>query len=131
VDDPEKPRFDQVLFFEAEELRDRFDRAYQARRKAHHSISLGRGLWLSLYGEDNGDVYHVGAGIGRAHSAVARLPLYEGPSASDAQPSPVSTTETATSSDDHFEPLTIAQAKIRLARTLGVEPGSIKILVEA
>jgi hypothetical protein len=32
-------------------------------------------------------------------------------------------------SDD--EPLTIAQAKARLARTLGVAPASIKITVEA
>ena len=36
---------------------------------------------------------------------------------------------TMVESDD--EPLTIAQAKARLARTLGVAPASIKITVEA
>jgi len=34
-------------------------------------------------------------------------------------------------SNDDAGPLTIAQAKTRLAQTLGVDPGSIKITVEA
>lgn len=33
--------------------------------------------------------------------------------------------------NDSFEPLTIAQAKTRLARTLGVPEASVKISIEA
>jgi hypothetical protein len=35
------------------------------------------------------------------------------------------------SDDDDDEPLTVAPAKTRLARTLGVDPSSIKTSVEA
>ena len=42
-----------------------------------------------------------------------------------------SATERASIGDANDGPLTIAEAKSRLARTLGVDPTSIKITVEA
>ena len=52
VDDPANPRFAQVHMIDADEMRDRFDRAYAARRAADHTIPLGRGVWVSLYHEE-------------------------------------------------------------------------------
>src|SRR5262245_30293778 len=49
VDDPDEPRFAQVHWIDAEEMRDRFDRAYAARMAAGHTIPLGRGVWVPLY----------------------------------------------------------------------------------
>lgn len=136
VDDARNPRFAQVHMFDADDLRQRFDRAYAARRAAGHTIPLGRGVWVSLYHDEATDpVGRVGAGIGLASPPIARVPLNavaatrtQAPGAPLAQP-PTWSAGAADDSDD--EPLTIAQAKTRLARSLGVDPSSIKITVEA
>jgi hypothetical protein len=131
VDDSAQPKFAQVHIFDAKELRDRFDRAYAARRKAGHSIPVGRGIWISLYLQESEDpVNRVGAGIGLEHPPVGLIPLDEQPASGGGRPPVTPPSATAGDSDD-FEPLTIPQAKERLARTLGVDPGSIKITVEA
>ena len=114
-------------------MRDRFDRAYAARRKADHSIPLGRGLWLSLYNEEATDpVTKIGAGAGLVHPPVARVPLGEAEMSSGGKP-PVASprSPSGASDDDSFEPLTIPQAKVRLARTLGVPESSVRITIEA
>lgn len=132
VDDPTSPKFALVHIFDATELRERFDRAYAARREAGHSLPVGRGVWVSLYHEESTDpVNRVGAGIGLLRKPVATVPL-DKEAAAGAQPARVPTaTAAAGEDDDSFEPLTIAQAKARLARTLGVDPGNVKITVEA
>lgn len=110
---------------EADEMRQRFDRAYAARIAADYSIPLGRGVWVSLYHtEANDPVTHVGAGAGLDHPPIARVPLEPDESASEV-------TITTKDGDNHDMPLTIAEAKRRLAVTLGVDPSSIKITVEA
>jgi len=125
VDDRHDPKFAQVHMIEADEVRQRFDRAYKARKARGYKIPLGRGVWLSLYHPDSTDpVTHVGGGIGLDHPPIARVPLE--PEASDFDAID-RTTETARG----HEPLTIAEAKRRLAITLGVDPSSIKITVEA
>jgi hypothetical protein len=125
VDDHDDPRFVQVHMIEADEMRQRFDRAYRARVKAGYKIPLGRGVWVSLYHPDETDpVTHVGGGAGLDHPPIARVPLDPEESDSDAI---VETKEV----DEGDRPLTIAEAKCRLAITLGVEPSSIKITVEA
>jgi hypothetical protein len=132
VDDPAEPKFAQVHMFEAKELRERFDRAYTARLEAGHSIPRGRGVWVSLYYEETSDpVNRVGAGIGIAHPPIAQVPLDQG-GVSDSRPPVIQpTSEPADGDAANFQPLTIQQAKVRLARSLGVDPGSIKITVEA
>lgn len=136
VDDARNPKFAQVHMFDAEDLRQRFDRAYAARRAAGHTIPIGRGVWVSLYHEEATDpAGRVGAGIGLASPPIAKISLKaveaKSTNAPDAPAAQPPTWSTASNDDDDDEPLTIAQAKTRLARTLGVDPSSIRITVEA
>jgi hypothetical protein len=125
VDSADDPKFGQVHMIEADEVRQRFDRAYAARIAAHYVIPLGRGVWLPLYHPDaNEPVTHAGGGMGLDHPAIARIPLE--PEESDRDFS--AKTKDLDSSD---RPLTIGEAKRRLAVTLGVDPSNIKITVEA
>ncbi|MHA6685347.1 hypothetical protein [Mesorhizobium sp. A556] len=127
VDDKETPRFARVHMIEADEMRARFDRHYAARKAANHSITLGRGIWLSLYEKESKDpVSLVGAGAGLDNPEIGRIPLDRietgGPEAEADE----------VIADDQQEegPLTIAEAKRRLALTFGVDPSAIKITVE-
>ena len=122
VDDRDNPQFAQVHMIEADEIRQRFDRAYAARIAAGYSIPLGRGVWVSLYHADASDpVTHVGGGAGLDHAPIARVPL---------EPHDLSVA-LEMKADNKDMPLTIAEAKRRLAITFGVDPSSIKITVEA
>jgi hypothetical protein len=127
VDDRDNPRFAHVHMIEGDEMRARFDRAYAARKKAGHVVPNGRGVWVSLYEtESNDPVSHVGAGAGLAHPAIAIEPL---------------TGETIAKADERLdhpqdveledEPLTIAEAKRRLALSLGVNEADIKITISS
>lgn len=135
VDDPTNPKFARVHMFDAKEVTRRFDRTLKARLEAGHRIQLGRGLWVPVY-ERTGEnqVYFVGGGLGTDYPPIATLPLSESgvskPSAAPANKPPATAALGVTTEDDD-QPLTIAQAKARLARTLGVDPVSIKITVEA
>jgi hypothetical protein len=124
VDDKEQPKFALVHLFEQTDIKTRFDRAYAARLAAGRSIPIGRGVWLSLYDRESVDVATlVGAGAGLASPPIARAPLKREEFGIESIASPTLTTDEA--------PLTIAEAKRRLARTFGVDPSSIKITVEA
>ncbi|MCY4029307.1 MAG: hypothetical protein OXH75_23685 [Acidobacteria bacterium] len=127
--DPDDPKVARVHMIDANELRRRFDRAYAARRNAGYSIPVGRGVWIALYENEVSDpVTLVGAGAGIANAPIARVPLAAvGPPTSNA---PAGTTRPAAGATDDGT-LTIAEAKARLARTLGVDPSNIKITVEA
>jgi hypothetical protein len=106
-----------------DEMRDRFNRAYAARKRAGHTIPIGRGVWVSLYiPEGNDPVSHVGAGAGLKTPPIATMPLVD-----DTRPA----IETAAYVENDFEPLSIPEAKRRLAITLGVKPENIKIMVDA
>lgn len=132
VDDPADPKFALVHMFDAKEIRERFDRAYAARRAADHSIPVGRGVWVSLYREEGTNpIQNVGAGAGLAHPPIARVPLDEADPRGGGPPPVTPPRPTPGTGDAEDESLTIAQAKARLARTLGVDPSSIKITVEA
>jgi len=121
VDDWQQPKFVQVHMIEADEMRQRFDRAYKARKKAEHVIPLGRGLWVSLYDEERDHpVSYVGAGAGLAHPPIARVPLVTG----------MLTTKDSERRNGAFT-IEIEEAKRRLADALGIEPSSIKISIEA
>ena len=131
VDDGENPKFALVHMLPGDEMRDRFDRTYAARKSANHTIPLGRGVWLSLYLDEATSPPHlVGAGAGIAHPATARVPLEPDDEVDADGGSPVEPRAPKRSARDE-PPLTIAEAKRRLAATLGVEPSSIKITVEA
>ena len=121
------PKFAQIHMIDANEMRDRFDRAYAARGAAGHSLPEGRGVWVSLYDEESTDpASRVGAGVGIAHPPIVRVPLDE-VDAPTISPPNAGETQPASASHADEEPLTIAEAKARLARTLGVDPASIRI----
>ncbi len=123
VDDPHNPKFAKVHMLDGDEMRDRFNRAYAARKRAGHTIPIGRGVWVSLYIPEGTDpVSHVGAGAGLKTPPIATIPLVD-----DARPA----IETAAYVENDFEPLSIPEAKRRLAITLGVKPENIKIMVDA
>lgn len=125
VDDRHEPRFAQVHMIPADEMRERFDRAYRARKKSGYKLPLGRGIWVPLYDRDATDpVTHVGAGAGVTHPPIARVPLNFDASRSDLGVA-------AKIGNGSDEPLTIPEAKRRLALTLGVDPSRVKITVEA
>lgn len=124
VDDRHNPKFAKVHMIDGDDMRDRFNRAYAARKKAGHSIPVGRGVWVSLYLPEAQDpVSHIGAGAGLKFPAIATVPLNPDMIAAQA----------ASDGDPQMEeaPLTIAEAKRRLANALGVDPANIKITVEA
>lgn len=123
---------------DADDIRARFDRARSARLKANHVMPAERGIWISLYNQEADEpVSMVGAGAGLKHPPFAKnIPVLL-----DRQMDSV-----ATEGDDEDEPpapppalahsarddgpLTIPEAKRRLALTFGVDPSAIKIVVE-
>ena len=125
VDDRNNPKFAKVHIIDGDDIRERFNRAHAARMQAKHSIPVGRGVWVSLYlPEANDPVTHVGAGAGLKYPAIATVPLVQGPA---------NVEQIVSTKPPQLEeaPLTIAEAKRRLAITLGVDPANIKISVEA
>jgi hypothetical protein len=128
VDDAREPRFAKVHIIGGDDMRERFDRAYAARLQAGHKIPVGRGVWLALYlPEANEPKVHVGAGAGLKHPAIATVPL---------EPEFLTKLKSAAASEPQAAPqdeapLTIAEAKRRLALSLGVDPSNIRITVEA
>ena len=141
VDNGETPKFAKVHWLEARDVEQRFDRALGARTAAGRKIPAGRGMWVSLYREEATDpAVLVGAGAGRDEATVlARIALpadivdaEPDVRAADVREAPSVPPGPAVSpkSDDE-SPLTIPEAKRRLARFLGVDPSAIKITVEA
>ncbi|WP_198133763.1 hypothetical protein [Roseobacter sp. GAI101] len=133
VDHKDDPKFAKVHLIDGDEMRSRFNRAYEARKEAGYSIPTGRGVWVSLYQQETREpVTLVGAGAGLKFPPIATVSLLpEAGSAAD---------DTASSSADNASPffkgsdeapLSIAEAKRRLAETFGVDPACIKITVEA
>ena len=151
VDDKRNPRFKRIHMIEGDEMRARFDRNYAARRKAGHSLKVGRGIWVSLYDEDSEQpITHVGAGAGRTHLPIAEAPLDPGteepqtPRPKGPDPDPPSgagarapmqpwllVTRPQIGDSTPEEPLTIHEAKRRLAATLGVDPADITITISS
>ena len=126
VNDRDRPTGAKIHLIPAADLKRRFDRAYSARRAAGHTIPIGRGIWISLYDpEATNPVNLVGAGAGLEPSTlIGEVPLWPASHQQLTERSP------ATPGSSQELPLTIAEAKRRLAATLGVDPSCIKITVE-
>jgi hypothetical protein len=129
VDDADNPRFAWVHLLDGDEMRDRYDRTYAARLGAQHEIPNGRGVWLSLYHDEaTSPPSLVGAGAGVVHPPIARVPLDPEEPDMDLVPEPEPAPKKGCCEN---RPLTIAEAKRRLAIAFGVDPSSIRITVEA
>jgi hypothetical protein len=123
VDDKDAPTEGQVFFVDGNEMRERFDRGYRARLEAGHSIPRGRGVWISMFVPENPDVpTTIGGGI-----ALQKKPLLT--QKLDAVKSVEMPSHSVSDRDDDA-PLTIAEAKRRLAQSFGVEPDKVKIMIE-
>jgi hypothetical protein len=119
VDDQSNPQFANAHFFPAEEMRSRMNRAYAARKGAGHVIPPGRAVWVALYRPEADSPSRVGAGAGLAYPAKLRVRLLD---ATDTK------AEEQSARLGRFEPLTIAEAKQRLALTYNMKPEDIRIL---
>lgn len=127
VDDKHDPKVARVHLVPGDEMRDRFNRAYKARKDAGHSIPIGRGIWISLYNKEANDpVSHVGAGAGLKYPPIAELPIEPGAALANDSDSD----DEAPAMKDAAPPLTIAEAKRLLSISLGVNPANIKIIIE-
>jgi hypothetical protein len=130
VDDRANPQFALVHMLDGDDMRRRFDRAYAARLQAGHSIPVGRGVWVGLYvKEANEPPSYVGGGAGLEYPEIARVPLGKVDLVSASVVAPMGN---ATPDNWHEEePLTIGEAKRRLAQAFGVDPSNVKITIEA
>ena len=130
----------------AEDMQKRFSASLKARLAAGRVQPDRRGVWIPLYyrEEDNREnVSFVGGGAGLDYPAIARVPMNGGdgisPDSGDAPPvsggsaPPPSARGNNSEGGEGRNPdsLSIAEAKRRLAVTLGVPESSIKIIVEA
>ncbi len=128
VNDAHDPKFANVHMISGDEMRDRFNRAYTARRKAGHRIPIGRGVWVALYFKEASEpTSYVGAGAGLKNPPIAKIPLDSKAIAGlkEEEPSEPDLIRQEES------PLSIAEAKRRLALALGVDAANIRISVEA
>ena len=130
VDANDPPREALVHLLPADDMRERFSAALKARVAAHRVQPDRRGVWIPLYEreDDNREnVSYIGGGAGLDYPAIARVPMNGGRTA----PSSVAGDDVDDDEGNDDDLLTIAEAKRRLARTLGVPESSIKIMVEA
>ncbi len=137
VDDKERPKNVQIYLFEAAEVRQRFDAAYSARVEAGNVLRDNYGMWIALDTKPPGPANSVGSGLADKYKPIATFSLEalvksgianEVAALEPDLETPAGQIETR---DDAEPPLTIAEAKRRLAISLGVSPSSIKITVEA
>jgi hypothetical protein len=117
--DPNDGRYALVFDFPGDDIRQRFKKAYEARRRAGHAVSEdSRGIWISLFKRDGHPVYSIGGGAALDYKQIARLPL-------DDQTTSGQIPAAVTLSD------AIAAAKQQIAAAAGVNPDQVRISIEA
>lgn len=128
VDNAAQPGEALVHWIPADDLRKRFHAALDARTAANRVQPDRRGVWIPLYerATDNVEnVSYVGGGAGLDYPPIARVPMA-------GVLTPASGGDVLDGDQVNVaDPLTIGEAKRRLARTLGVPESSITIVVEA
>jgi hypothetical protein len=136
VDSRDEPENVEVYLLPASEVRTRFDAAYAARADAGQILKNNFGMWVRLDQDTRELPASVGSGIIDTHKTVAVFPISELLAADGGEVEEEILNEDARSDDastNDFEnepPLTIAEAKRRLAMTFNVDPANIKIIVE-
>lgn len=71
VDEKDNPRNVEVYELNAVEVRQRFDAAYAARRKAGQTIQDNFGMWVALDADSRGIPASTGSGIAAKHKPIA------------------------------------------------------------
>ncbi|WP_420967904.1 hypothetical protein [Bradyrhizobium sp. B120] len=136
VDDRDEPENVEVYIFPAAEVRKRFDAAFASRTGAGQTVRTNFGMWVSLDHDARNIPASAGSGIIDKYKAVAVFPIPDllagaEPAAAAALEEVEADTVEDMGALDNDPPLTIAEAKRRLALTFGVTPANIKITVEA
>jgi hypothetical protein len=133
VDDKENPRFAKIHLLPGDEMRERFERNYEARKRAGYSLPKGRGIWVALYEQDMNDpVNRVAAGAGLKHPPIATLPLvpvYGAADEAEGDEMDAEAEQVTAAPESDETPLTIGEAKRRLAKSLGVPVEAISITI--
>ncbi|RWK48104.1 hypothetical protein [Mesorhizobium sp.] len=130
-----KEKIGLVHDFSASEVRDRLNKNFEARYAANPNVDTSHGNWISLYHQEaNEPVSFVGAGIGLKFPPKARIPLF-GATSNEVEEEDLAEADGSSEvapavAEIVVEPLTIPEAKRRLALTFGVDPSAIKITVE-
>lgn len=135
VDVVENPKEAWVYMFEAEYIRERFDKAYAARTKDGKILPFDRGMWVSLFVKDDSITPHfIGGGVAIDKDRLLRIRFDE---------IEIETSQNETeSSDENDEPeindaspqkqnLIIHEVKRLLSESLGVSVDKIRITIEA
>ncbi|MEY9498997.1 hypothetical protein ABIF33_008017 [Bradyrhizobium elkanii] len=137
VDDRDDPKRVEVYIFPATDVRERFDAAFAARTAAGQTVRNNFGMWVRLDHDTRNIPRSVGSGIVDQYKPIAVFPIADLlTEASAIDPVALGDFDSDTANDDpealdNDPPLTIAEAKRRLALTFGVKPENIKITVEA
>lgn len=135
VDSKDNPRNVEVYLFGAADVRKRFDAAYKARTAAGQVVRDGFGMWVSLARDHRGIPASAGSGILDNYRPIGSYTLdhlmhmMAPPTEAEVAEMPPEEASTPVGRDDE-PPLTIAEAKRRLAKTFGVSESDIKITVE-
>jgi hypothetical protein len=131
VDIPEAPQKIQVYFFDAAEVRKRFDAAYYARTKAGMVVQDNFGMWVNL-DEDKRDLpASVGAGLAKEHKPIASYTIET--LAKDVVDAELESADADTTEGElaKSSPPTVAdimnQARQHIASLLGVPTEAVKL----
>ena len=126
VDDPEDPRSAQVYLFSAEEVRERFNAAYEARIEAGQKVRHNFGMWVCLDEDTRGIAASVGSGIANQYDPIAEFTLDQ---IEASEPSQREVQGHAENQDTG--PVTIsevlASAKTQIAQMAGVGISQVKL----
>ena len=145
VDNKDNPTMVDVYLFEASEVRRCFDAAYSARVAVGNIVRDNYGMWVALDAKAPGPANSVGSGLANKHKPIASFSIAAlvqsgtGEDAGEGEDTgederdgePEGGFQVAAVSHEAEAPLTISEAKRRLAKTLGVPEASIKISIEA
>lgn len=137
VDDRDDPKSVEAYMFPAADVRVRFDAAFAARIAAGQTVRNNFGMWVRLDHDTRNIPRSVGSGIVDQYKPIAVFPIADlltevgaidptSPGEFDADK-----VEDDPHVPDNDPPLTIVEAKRRLALTFGVKSENIKITVEA
>jgi hypothetical protein len=138
VDDRHDPENVEVYIFPATEVRERFNAAFAARTGAGQTVRINFGMWVGLDQDTRKIPASVGSGIVDQYQPVAVFPIVDLIADSGAVDESALEVVADAGEDavvagavDNEPPLTIVEAKRRLALTFGVKSENIKITVEA
>jgi hypothetical protein len=130
VDQREDPRNIEVYELDAKEVRERFDAAYAARRKADQTIQDNFGMWVNLDVDTRGIPASTGSGIAEKYKPIAAYPLSALLKANgEADNDDVEEIDDATSGEKAANTIgqVMSNARKRISELAGVDLAAVKL----